>query len=154
MTPKTFDKFLSAQEILSAIIDTDYRYLDSDTKQGFSLKINGASWSDFVSYKINQTGWNKAEEMIKDGRIFFVHPFKCSSTHCPTRFQYGGGWACNSCNTCIDTPESWKIKVMKDGNAWVCIGNGFTDLQSSNNYAFGDSFEEAIENYKTEIENL
>lgn len=40
------------------------------------------------------------------------------------------------------------IKVMKDGCSFCCIGEGFDNLQESNNYAFGDTFEDAISNYQ------
>lgn len=40
------------------------------------------------------------------------------------------------------------IKVMPDGNAFCCVGEGFIDLIESENYAFGDTFEEAITNFK------
>jgi hypothetical protein len=40
------------------------------------------------------------------------------------------------------------VKVIKDGNSFCCVGEGFVNLQESDNYAFGDTFDEAIENYK------
>lgn len=42
------------------------------------------------------------------------------------------------------------IKVMPDGNAFRCVGEGFINLQESKNYAFGETFEEAISNYITQ----
>lgn len=40
----------------------------------------------------------------------------------------------------------WALMV-QDGEAWICYGVGFEDLQASDNYAFGDTREEAIANY-------
>lgn len=41
----------------------------------------------------------------------------------------------------------WRIRVFKDGAAWCCVGEGFKDLQESDNYAFGDTRDEAIAAY-------
>ena len=49
-----------------------------------------------------------------------------------------------------DGCEVWKkenSKVFQDGNEWCCIGIDFEDLQASDNYAFGETREAAIENY-------
>jgi hypothetical protein len=118
---------------------------------GMDIRIMGGSYQDLMKHwdaRDMRPYFEKANEMIKDGRIFFVRPMRCKPNGCPTRFQYGGGWACNSCNTCINTPAHWKIKVMKDGNSYCCVGDGFEDLQSSDNYAFGYSFDGAISNYE------
>ena len=93
-------------------------------------------------------GWKLAERLIKDGEIFFTHNFHKSHSDCDGHaFQYGGFWVCNTCggNRCFK--PWWNIKVFKDGNAWCCIGEGFEDLQSSENYAFGDTRDDAISNY-------
>lgn len=37
--------------------------------------------------------------------------------------------------------------VVPDGNAWCCYGENFINLQESNNYAFGDTREEAINEF-------
>ncbi|NDI85041.1 hypothetical protein [Undibacterium crateris] len=39
------------------------------------------------------------------------------------------------------------VTVEKDGNMWCAKGEGFIDLQTSENYAFGNTREEAIDNY-------
>lgn len=39
-------------------------------------------------------------------------------------------------------------RVIEDGDQFCCIGHNFIDLQSSTNYAFGDTREAAIANYK------
>lgn len=128
-----------------------YKQLNTYAIVGFNIRIGGGQYfelrdrhnrADLYPY------FNKADELIKDGKIFYVHPFKCKSENCNGRFQYGGGWACNDCGTCINTPEWWKIKVEQDGDQFCCIGNGFINLQESENYAFGGTKEEAIQNYR------
>lgn len=147
---KTFDKFESAQTICSQI----YGYIHSSMIGGMNIRIEGGTFMDLREHYDHSDMYpyfNKADEMINEGRIFFVYPFKCERERCPTRFQYGGFWACNSCNTHINTPDWWKIKVTKDGNQYCCVGNGFTNLQESDNYAFGETFQIAIDNYRNVI---
>lgn len=146
---KTFDKFLSAQEICEALYHDGF--VTPLFRAGMSLRINGGDYSDLNSFANKSSmygGFVAAEQMIDIGQIFYVHSFKCANAYCPTRFQYGGFWACNTCNTHINTPDWWKIKVAKDGNAWACTGDGFINLQESKNFAFGDTKDEAIENYR------
>ena len=38
--------------------------------------------------------------------------------------------------------------TMPDGDQWICTGEGFINLMESDNYAFGATEEEAIENFK------
>lgn len=40
-----------------------------------------------------------------------------------------------------------KYTTMMDGNSWICFGEGFVDLQESENYAFGNTEEEAIASF-------
>jgi hypothetical protein len=144
---KIFDKFETAQ----ALCEELYSSCSANYRAGMSIRINGGSYADLIEHSDwrdgKSAGWYAAEELINNGRVFFVYPFECERTECPTRFQYGGFWACNKCNTHISTPEWWKIKVMKDGNKYCCVGNGFINLQESNNYAFGDNYIDAINNY-------
>ncbi len=42
-----------------------------------------------------------------------------------------------------------EFKCTPDGNSWCCVGAGFVDLQESDNYAFGDTREEAIDAFMT-----
>lgn len=120
---------------------------------GFNCRIGGHSYLDTFQYPHERTdaerhaGWELADRMIEAGKLFFVHNFHKLSCEKGHAFPYGGTWACNTCNRDhIDEPW-WKIKVFKDGNAWCCIGVDFEDLQASNNYAFGETREAAIENY-------
>ena len=93
-------------------------------------------------------GWQLADKMIAEGRLYYIHNFHHSHDECSGyAFQYGGSWVCNTCGKANLLREWWKIKVRKDGNAWHCIGVDFENLQESDNYAFGDTREEAIKNY-------
>lgn len=143
----TENKFEHAQDICERL----YKFVSAQFRAGFSIRINGGNYSELTSHSDwrdgKNQGFDEAERLIKEGKIFFVYPFECERESCPTRFQYGGYWACNSCNIHIDTPDWWKIRVFKDGNAFCCIGEGFINLQESNNYAFGDNFQDAINQY-------
>ncbi len=147
MATKNFTKFESAQTICEQL----YEWCTSQFRAGFSIRINGGTWLEMCEHSDwregKSAGWDAADKLIKEGIIFFVYPFECEREGCPTRFQYGGFWACNSCNTHISTPDWWKIKVVKDGDKYCCIGNGFVNLQESDNYSFGDSFQDAINQY-------
>ena len=39
------------------------------------------------------------------------------------------------------------LSCIQDGSAWICYGEGLIDIRESDNYAYGDSREEAISNY-------
>ena len=76
-------------------------------------------------------------ERRMDGRVF------CDSDHSWYRDKAG-----------ISSSESAKEKkapkqytVVRDGNQWCCFDEGFINLQESDNYAFGDTVEEAVENF-------
>ena len=145
------NKFENAQELCERL----YTWCTAQFRAGFSIRINGGTYSDMTEHSDwrdgKSVGWESADKLISEGKIFFVYPFKCERSSCPTRFQYGGFWACNSCNTHIDTPEWWKIKVIKDGNQYCCIGTGFINLQESDNYGFGNTFNDAIEDYRQKM---
>lgn len=118
---------------------------------GFNNRIFGESYTDVFRHPHNYdmlAGWNLADKMIADGRAFYQHNFHNSHDGCRGHaFSYGGAWVCNDCGgDKLDRPW-WIIKVMKDGNAWCCIGEDFINLQESECYAFGDTREEAIKNY-------
>lgn len=123
--------------------------LDAHFGGGFNSRVQGVKFADAIdgAYKQERMqGWWKADEMIDAGKIYFIHPFphgKCQLAG----FVYGGTWACNGCNTDGFQKPWWAIRVMKDGNAWCVVGEGFQDLQSSDNYAYGDTREEALKAY-------
>ena len=112
---------------------------------GFNQRIQGCSMPTGHGQFEELQGWSKADEMIKDGKIFYTHTFPHNCRE--LSFKYGGSDVCNACgNKGLGKPW-WNIKVMLDGNAWFCVGEGFKNLQESDNYAFGDTRKEAIDNY-------
>lgn len=122
---------------------------------GFNRRVSGETYGGCFKYDSERTdrdlhaGWDAAEKLIAQGRIYYIHNFHASHGGCERgfAFQYGGKWVCNACgNEGVNKPW-WAIKVQKDGNAWMCCGLGFENLQESDNYAFGETPEQAIENY-------
>jgi hypothetical protein len=115
---------------------------------GFNMFIYGHERpkpNDYYDYGERIQGFDFAEKMAKENGIAFTHNFGCNcGGHA---FQYGGFFVCNSCGGKGVDKDWWKIKVKKDGNAYCCHGLDFVNLQESNNVAFGDIFEDAIENY-------
>jgi hypothetical protein len=85
--------------------------------------------------------------LIDEGKIYYVHNFH--NLKCPlgNAFPYGGTWACNTCGNQGLDEGWWKIKVMRDGAEWCCVGLGFENLQESENLAFGTTRNAAIEAY-------
>ncbi len=116
---------------------------------GFNSRVHGVerrSAADGYARFERGHGWDKAEEMIRAGQIYFIHPFphgQCKQTG----FAYGGTWACNACRTDGFQKPWWAVRVMQDGNAWCVVGEGFQDLQSSDNYAYGETREKALAAY-------
>ena len=121
---------------------------------GFNRRVYGHTYTEAFHYENERQdgemhgGWDLADKMISDGKIFYIHNFH-ESHECPNghAFQHGGTFVCNTCNTDHLDKEWWKIKVCPDDNAWCCHGTGFVDIQESNNCAYGDTREEAIKNY-------
>ena len=128
----------------------------SNVMAGFNQFISGmgepkrGDYGDKSQWYAEQQGYDCAKKMAKEEGIAFTHIFKCSKdkSYCHP-FSYGGGFVCNSCGRNNLNKDWWKIKVEKDGNSFCCHGLDFQDLQSSNNYSFGDTFEEAISNYES-----
>ena len=123
---------------------------NTSVASGFNMFILGDSPIKYTdgyhdAYERMQ-GYEFAEKMAKDDGIAFTHVFKCRESDC-FPFQYGGFFVCNSCGRKGVDKDWWQIKVEKDGNAFCCHGLDFINLQESDNYAFGNSFEEAIKNY-------
>jgi len=129
----------TAQDIIKGPSDVSFA--------GFNRRISGETSCNGIIGRM-YAGWTLADDMIRKGKLFSVHNFHHSHGDCSGfAFQSGGTWVCNTCNRShLDRPW-WVIKVLKDGNAWCCIGEGFENLQESENYAFGDTREEAIKNY-------
>jgi len=122
---------------------------------GFNRRIQGFSYNEAFKYPNERrnrellSGWELAEYMIDKGKAYYVHNFHESHQGCKNghAFIYGGTWACNTCNTDGFQKDWWVIKTYKDGDAWCCVGEDFTNLQESECYAFGDTREDAIKNY-------
>ena len=98
---------------------------------GFNSRLHGETRGETL-YLINAgpiwadtyAGWESADRMIKEGLVF-SYTKVCGK----------------------DVP----FKCYADGDSFCCVGEGFTNLQESSNYAFGDSFEEALANFKVEV---
>lgn len=118
---------------------------------GFNMFINGESepkcTDGYHDFYARSEGWLYAKELAKEGKIAFTHKFRCRCGGYP--IMYGGFWCCNSCGGKSVDMEWWKIKVEKDGNSYCCHGLDFENIMESENYAFGDTFEQAIDNYES-----
>jgi hypothetical protein len=138
------EKLKYAQELIKG---------SSSVMAGFNTFITGEQepkaheYGDKSEWYSRLQGFQYAEEMAKENGIAFTKPFKCGKSSSCFPFQYGGFFVCNSCGAKEVNKEWWKIKVEKDGNAFCCHGLDFINLQQSYNYAFGDTFQEAINNY-------
>jgi hypothetical protein len=136
----------TAQELIKA---------NPNVMSGFNQFIHGSGepkrgdYVDKSQWYAEQQGYHYAKKMAKEDGIAFTHIFKCGKSESCFPFMYGGFMVCNACGNKSVDKDWWKIKVEKDGNAFCCHGLDFKDLQSSNNYAFGDTFEEAISNYES-----
>lgn len=115
---------------------------------GFNQRIQGCSMPTGQGQNEEYLGWCKADEMISDGKIYYTHTFPHSNCD-ELSFKYGGSDVCNKCEKEGLSKSWWNIKVMRDGGAYFCVGEGFINLQESDNYAFGDTKKEAIDNYYT-----
>ena len=113
---------------------------------GFNQRLFGEERPHRAADFAEPLGWDEANRKIGAGEIFYTHNFKCPcGDHA---FKYGGSWVCNGCGRSgVDEPW-WIIRVQKDGSAWVVTGEGFENLQESENYAFGDTKKEALDAYK------
>lgn len=131
--------------------------IDGNFLGGFNARVFGDTYQDTCCYPNNHgiaersSGWHKANKMIDEGKIYYRHIFphgNCGATS----FSYGGTQVCNKCNRSGIDEDWWNIKVMKDGSAYVVIGEGFENLQESSNYAFGDTKNGALKNYQQLME--
>jgi hypothetical protein len=128
----------TAQDYLSENCSGSVRGGFNQRIQGCAMPVGGNQFDEL-------RGWCKADDMIKAGEIYYTHTFPHDCRE--LSFKYGGSDVCNACgNQGLGKPW-WNIKVMKDGNAWCVVGEGFENLQESDNYAFGDTKQEALDNY-------
>jgi len=128
-----------------------------DAGCGFNRRIHGQAHHEAVgsmphgpAYGAASAGWELADKMIREGRLYYVHNFHHSHECIGNAFSYGGKFVCETCTfpgwPTLEKPW-WTIKCYPDGNAWCCVGADFEDLQASDCFAFGGTREEAIENY-------
>ena len=119
---------------------------------GFNSRVLGYDYPqtmDGLNWGIGETasGWNLADKMVRDGKLYAVHNFHHSHECKGHAFPYGGSFVCNDCGRSKLEKDWWTIKCFADGNAWCCVGAEFEDLQSSDCYAFGDTYDAAIVAY-------
>lgn len=139
----------TAQEIFK-----DIRYMDTDYVSAFNCRILGEPNHSQVcgypnpqhTYGARSQGFYRANKMIMDGDIYYRHIFPHEGCN-ELSFSYGGSQVCNSCGRNNLQKDWWVIRVFKDGDAWCCVGENFENLQESDNYAFGSTRDEAINNY-------
>lgn len=145
-------KILSAEELIKS---------NAAVMAGFNQFVYGsqeprmADYGDKSQWYAELEGYQYAKKMAKEKGIAFTHIFKCGgqSNYC-SPFSYGGSFVCNSCGRNNLKRDWWEIQVEKDGVQYCCHGLDFINLQESNNYAFGNTFEEAISNYEIVMLNL
>jgi hypothetical protein len=134
------NKLLTAQHIFSNA--------DGQFSSGFNCGVYGETISCTQGAGIDFfRGWSKAQDMILDGKIFYIHNFHTKECDRNDSFIYGGFWVCNGCGKKKIDKSWWTIKVVRDGSEFCCIGENFTNIQESDNFAFGKTKKEAIDNY-------
>ena len=91
---------------------------------GFNCRLFGDSRSETMQgasgaiWAETNAGWYIADKMIRDGKIF---------------------------SEVKTSKGSVEFKCYADGDSYCCVGKGFVNLQESNNYAFGDTWQDAID---------
>ena len=128
----------TAQDILS-------KNTSGRIRGGFNQRIQGCKAPTGQGQNEEMQGWNKADEMIRKGKIYYTHTFPHNCRE--LSFKYGGSDVCNACGKSGLGKPWWNIRVFKDGAAWCVVGEEFTNLQESDCYAFGDTKELALDNY-------
>lgn len=119
LTTSTFNRFYNGQEIQEQFGQKPLTAVNI----GFNHALKGEDWATAISQH-HPSDWN-------DYAGFFLQAEK---------------WIKEG--FIFFKRDGLAIKVMKDGDFFCCIGEGFVNLQESDNYAFGDTFEDAISNYK------
>ncbi|WP_042372679.1 hypothetical protein [Bacteroides neonati] len=122
LTVYTFDHFKSGQEIQEYL---GYKPLAS-VNIGLNHVLNGDDWSTAKSQH-HSSEWNS----------YAMYYLQAEQWVSEGKLYF--------------KRDGHILKVIPDGNTYCCVGEGFVNLQESDNYAFGDTFEEAIENFKKKI---
>lgn len=142
----THQKLKTAEELIKA---------SKNAMSGFNMFIYGSGepkrcdYGDKSQWYAEQQGYDYAKKMAQENGIAFTHIFKCGKSGNCFPFMFGGFIVCNACGNKSVDKDWWKIQVEKDGNKFCCHGLDFVNLQESSNYAFGETFEEAISNYES-----
>lgn len=102
-----------------------------EARGGFNARLQGQTHHECMDgmpagsrWGERNAGWDLANKMIMNGEIF-------------SRAKING--------------KEIEFKCFRDGDSWCCVGPDFVNLQESDNYAFGDSRDEAIINF-SEVE--
>ena len=119
---------------------------------GFNSRIMGHDYQQTLADAtcgVGETaaGWRMADKMVRAGKLYAVHNFHNSHECTGHAFPYGGTFVCNTCGRSRLNKKWWTIKCFADGNAWCCVGPDFENLQSSDCFAFGDTYDAAIAAY-------
>ena len=122
LTVYTFDHFKSGQEIQEYL---GYKPLTS-ANIGFNHVLNGEDWATA-----------KSQHHPSEWSCYAMYYLQAEQWISEGKLYF--------------KRDGHILKVIPDGNAYCCVGEGFVNLQESDNYAFGDTFEEAIENFKKKI---
>jgi hypothetical protein len=112
---------------------------------GFNQRIQGCAMPTGHGQFEELQGWSKADDMIQKGEIYYTHTFPHDCRE--LSFKYGGSDVCNACGNSGFGKPWWNIKVMKNDEDFLVVGEGFIDTQSSTNYAVGKTREIALTNY-------
>lgn len=128
------------------------RYPGGSASGGFNARIHGYTYSQAMAgvqfdYAERSNGWLLADRLAREGKLFAVHNFHHSHECSGHAFPYGGTFVCNTCGRSRLDKHWWAVKCYQDGSAWCCVGLDFEDLQASDCFAFGDTYDEAIKNY-------
>ncbi len=122
---------------------------------GFNCRVMGHSYNETLrgrTWGVGEVsaGWRLADDMARKGKIYATHNFHHSHECRGHAFPYGGKFVCETCtwpgypDLCKDW---WQIKCYPDGNMWCCVGPDLEDLQASDCFALGDTYDEAIKLY-------
>ena len=121
---------------------------NSSVSAGFNMFVQGYPrplHNEYHDHVARSQGYEYAENMAKKGELAFMNIFRCKCEGYP--FYYGGFVVCNDCGGKNVNEKWWENKVEKDANEFCCHGLDFINLQESDNYAFGKTFNEAIVDY-------
>jgi hypothetical protein len=110
----------SAQDYLSPQASGHLRGGFNTRLQGGSRMLNLDGVGPGPMWAERNAGWEKADAMIRKGEVF-------------SSVKRGKG--------------AYIFKCQADGNAFFCIGTDFINLQVSDNYSFGDTWQEAVDKF-------